>query len=363
MKGVQNKTSVYNLLKEGQRTPIMDRLLHFTGESADTSLNLARDENIMRLIEIGVKSAVAAQILPEDHDLYEHYSLIQHIEEYLDDLSATDGLDDPTVFAERVLEVGGQAFKELERFYHEEPDHWLSPASWFFGYCDDIIGRSWDIISTSSQINVKATTTPTATSPIAAIPSVRKRTADVTQGGWQAVATALGLQLPTQREYWFHGTTWGKAESILARGILPSKGREDLDFGRSRGFYLTDDFSRASAWAVKKAGQHAVPVVLIFQVDVNHVQTNFTCLDLTDYATNTNTQGQWRTVVSNSRDGQPSAADNKDMISGPVAKVPRNRGPQWVPAPKTPMFTQYAIKTDLLAAMFNGYAAGVLVLV
>jgi hypothetical protein len=187
---------------------------------------------------------------------------------------------------EHSLEEEGLAFEELTKFFATEGPGFLSPVDWFCGYCDNYFAQCYNTIDTSSPIGVPSTTSPPASSPVARVPCIRLNASDVEQNGLQPIITSLNIQLPAQAVLWYHGAALRSADRILAQGIQCDEGRKNLDFGRSRGFYLGEDFQTAVTWAKKKAGTSDAAVVLLFAVDERHIQTNYTCIDLRDYSKN-----------------------------------------------------------------------------
>lgn len=92
----------------------------------------------------------------------------------------------------------------------------------------------------------------------------------------------------------YHGTNERAARSIASQGVLLSKGKKRVDFGR--GFYLTPSFETARAMAFRKSLSD-IPFVLAFDFDETEAQKRGWIREFTDCGL------QWAQFILNNRCG------------------------------------------------------------
>lgn len=118
----------------------------------------------------------------------------------------------------------------------------------------------------------------------------------------------------------YHGTTVDGAAEILQTGVRIDRGTIDCDFGR--GFYTTTLRRQADHWAWKLASrtEGAVPAVLEFEVDRNHLSR----LDTLSFVRGDyDARDFWSFVVHCRLKGpdhvRTGAGQYYDVVIGPVA--------------------------------------------
>lgn len=80
------------------------------------------------------------------------------------------------------------------------------------------------------------------------------------------------IELDTSHTLLYHGTDHECAQAILENGIDLTKGAPNNNLSHRDGFYLTNDYHRASTWG-KKDKQFRRPAVLVFRVDNKILET------------------------------------------------------------------------------------------
>jgi len=343
------------MLFQKQRQPVMKRIDEFQANSSEV---YARAAGIKDLVALGIKSDTAEQILPQNPDIFGYYTLQQHLSSYLRDL---DGLDVDT-FGDRLLsteETGLQLRSYLRDFFSSVKEtSGLSPATWFYNYCDTLLSRSLNVTPVDAQIDIVFKTTPPSGARVRPVPGIRK----IKPGeGHRHTSILQELSIQGNRhDIWYHGTSLEYAEQIISTGILIAEGHKKQDFGgRTSGFYLSRNWYRASKRAEDRYPGLAGAVV-IYHVNFEELLSMQDALDLS-------TDGKrWRNVVRGSRRGEETEADSASFVFGPAASSftkEQEYGPAWIPKPTEPRFDQLALKTQRLASYFDARVVGIVVLV
>lgn len=120
----------------------------------------------------------------------------------------------------------------------------------------------------------------------------------------------------------FHGTTHESAMSVIAHGIILTRGSKEQDFSNGDGFYVSEKFDNAKAWSRAARGDHgAVIVYKVIRSLLNPDENNG--LDLSQDVL------QWQEVVRCCRNGYRNrkcrkAFEKYAFIQGPPCKNPRD---------------------------------------
>ncbi|CAG5119507.1 unnamed protein product [Candidula unifasciata] len=118
----------------------------------------------------------------------------------------------------------------------------------------------------------------------------------------------------------FHGTTHENAMSVVANGIILTKGSKRQDFSNGDGFYLSDKFENARAWS--QAGRGGHQAVVVYNVNRSLLNSDENSgLDLSQNLS------RWEEVVRCCRNGYTNRKMTKSLkkyafIQGPPCKNP-----------------------------------------
>lgn len=159
----------------------------------------------------------------------------------------------------------------------------------------------------------------------------------------------------------FHANTLENAKDIVGdRGIKPSEGRKNCDFGHNGSFYLTDDYEHAVQWATKHHGKNLSAVVIY---TVPTIPPPTLGLDLSP----DNKQDDWRTLVFCSRLNKQHklvrSADMAEWVYGLEASFNSDTDNHdgWSPTPRAERKLQLDIKGWATSCMFNELCAGMVI--
>jgi hypothetical protein len=133
------------------------------------------------------------------------------------------------------------------------------------------------------------------------------------------VVRTLPVMTTRNSRLWFHATSWRGFDTILAIGIVPSKGRKCLDFGILPSFYVTPQYSTGLEYADKCARLwKGEACILAFRL---HVSPKGLRTKSFESAT-----PEWRELVGSSRMcvDEFNELDTYDVIYGPMVANPND---------------------------------------
>jgi len=162
--------------------------------------------------------------------------------------------------------------------------------------------------------------------------------------------------------YWFHGTDYDSAWSIVEKGIrLEGYGKKCGDFSDGNGFYLTSNFQFAKAWPVNFMKKSTCAVIVFTVDDPKDMFNDYKGLELSE-------DQEWKDIVTYYRNGSHfngserkrlAMESNRRYIYGPLSKDGNKckSGENWTPSvrywscerKKIP-YMQLCVKDSFLAA-------------
>ncbi len=152
--------------------------------------------------------------------------------------------------------------------------------------------------------------------------------------------------------YLFHCTSWRAAKSIIKNGVNLDHGRQCLDFGIKRGFYMSKDIMIAQKWGEKKKGGWGNEIaIIIFEL---------TYSQMTNYKVKMfeNANKDWIHLVKRSRKckDEKNILDTFDFVYGPICKNPKDVAKKGVnPVPFDNRFQFVAKSRESETLLENNY--------
>lgn len=125
-----------------------------------------------------------------------------------------------------------------------------------------------------------------------------------------AMVSAIARAAGTDEKFAFHATSWAFADDIARNGIRLELCQHSRDLGRNRSFYLYTDCKDAMNFSHKQRTlYHRQNAILVFQLGQELAERNGCSWKILDVGSD-----EWRTVVTDSRNGKRSSIDQFDFV-------------------------------------------------
>ena len=171
-------------------------------------------------------------------------------------------------------------------------------------------------------------------------------------------------QMPNKQDsnshtLFFHATSWKSLKSILNKGVRHTYGRECLDFGKWRSFYMTPDINTAINWCNKRE-ENWFKECCILVYSIPNINTNKNKI----FESNNK---EWQDNVKESRQcfdsDEIQYLDTFDIVYGPMcANVYQVKYDDVDPIPHSKIRFQLASKTESSDKFITKCFSGVLLL-